>query len=326
MNRVAYLLAVLVAIASGDVLAATADAHWDLACAYPASNYHTENLERFAADVDRATGGRLKIAVHPNATLYKAPEIKRAVQNGGVEAGEILLVNFESEDPLFGLDGIPFLATSYADAMKLYKASHKALDDRLARQGLKLLFTVPWPPQGIYTNRRLTVGADLRGLKWRATSAATTQFADLVGAMAVTLPPADVPRALASGVLDAYLSSAATGYDSRMYEELKYFLDARAWLPKNAVIVSRKAFDGLDKPAQAALVKAAADAEARGWKMSEERNAWYLEQLRAKGMTIVAPSEELTADLRKAGNVMLADWLRRNGADARRIIAAYRLM
>ncbi len=326
MNRVAYLLAVLVAIASWDALAAAADARWDLACAYPASNYHTENLQRFAADVDHATGGRLKIAVHPNATLYKAPEIKRAVQNGRVEAGEILLVNFESEDPLFGLDGIPFLATSYADAMKLYKASRKALDERLARQGLKLLFTVPWPPQGIYTNRKLTAGVDLRGLKWRATSAATTQFADLVGAHAVTLPPADVPRALASGVLDAYLSSAATGYDSRMYEELRYFLDARAWLPKNAVIVSRKAFDGLDKAAQAALVKAAADAEVRGWKMSEERNAWYVEQLRAKGMTIVVPSDELTADLRKAGNAMLADWLRRNGADARKMISAYRLM
>lgn len=326
MNRAAYFLGMLVAIASGSALAAPADARWDLACAYPASNYHTKNLEQFAADVERGTGGRLRIAVHPNATLYKAPEIKGAVETGRVEAGEILLVNFESEDAFFGLDGIPFLATSYVDAMKLYKASRKSLDERLARQGLKLLFTVPWPPQGIYTNRKLTAGADLRGLKWRATSPATTQFAELVGAHAVALPPADVPQALASGVLDSYLSSAATGYDSRMYEELKYFLDARAWLPKNAVIVGRKAFDSLDKPTQAALVRAAADAETRGWKMSEERNAWYVEQLRAKGMTIVAPSEELTADLRKAGNAMLADWVRRNGADARRIIAAYRSM
>jgi TRAP-type C4-dicarboxylate transport system substrate-binding protein len=111
-----------------------------------------------------------------------------------------------------------------------------------------------------------------------------------------------------------------------MFDELKYFNDARAWLPKNAVIVSRKAFDSLDKPAQALLVKAAAEAEARGWKMSEERNAWYVEQLRANGMTIVVPSDALLADLRKAGNAMLADWLRRNGADARKVIAAYRLM
>jgi TRAP-type C4-dicarboxylate transport system substrate-binding protein len=326
MHRAAYFLGMLVAIASARALAAPGDARWNLACAYPAANYHTENLEQFAADVERGTGGHLRIEVHPNATLFKAPEIKRAVQTGRVEVGEILLVNFESEDALFGLDGIPFLATSYDDAMKLYKASRRMLDERLAKQGLKLLFTVPWPPQGVYTNRVLATGADLHGLKWRATSPATIRFAELVGAQAVALPPADVPQALAKGQLDSYLSSAATGYDSRMYEELKYFLDARAWLPKNAVIVSRKAFDSLDKPSQAALVKAGADAEARGWRMSEERNAWYVEQLRAKGMTIVAPSDALVADLRKAGNAMLADWLRRGGTDARKLIAAYRSM
>jgi TRAP-type C4-dicarboxylate transport system substrate-binding protein len=322
MKRLAAAIVTALAFA----LPAAAQTKWDVPTAYPANNFHTENLQQFAADVDKATGGKLKLQLHPNASLFKAPEIKRAVQTGRVEVGEILLVNFESEDALFGLDGIPFLATSYAEAMKLYKASRKLLDERLAKQGLKLLFTVPWPPQGIYTNRMLTAGADLRGLKWRASSLATSQFAELVGAHAVALPPTDVPQAFASGVLDSYLSSAATGYDSRMFEELKYFNDARAWLPKNAVIVGRKAFESLDKPAQAALVKAAADAEARGWKMSEERNAWYVEQLRAKGMTIVVPSDALLSDLRRAGNAMLADWLRRNGADARKMIAAYRLM
>jgi TRAP-type C4-dicarboxylate transport system substrate-binding protein len=306
-------------------LPAAAQTKWDLPTAYPANNFHTENLAQFVADVDRGTGGKLKIQLHPNASLFKAPEIKRAVQGGQAQAGEILLVNFENEDPLYGLDGIPFLATSYGDAQKLYKASRKALDDKLGKQGMKLLYTVPWPPQGIYSKKTLSSVADMKGLKWRAYSPATSKIAELVGAQPMTVQAAEVSQALATGVIDSYMSSGATGYDSKTYEQVKNWYDTQAWLPKNAVIVNQKAFDALDKPTQAALLKAAADAETRGWKLSEDKNGWYLDQLRQKGMNIQKPSEQLTADLRKVGNYMLAEWQRKAGEDGRKIIEVYRV-
>jgi TRAP-type transport system periplasmic protein len=321
MKRLAAL-----ALASTFALPALAQTKWDLPSAYPANNFHTENIQQFANDVDKATGGKLKIQIHANASLFKAPEIKRAVQGGQAQAGEILLVNFENEDPLFGIDGVPFLATSYAESMKLYKAERKALEDKLARQGLMLLYTVPWPPQGIYTNRALNSAADMKGLKWRAYSPATSKIAELVGAQPVTVQAAEVSQALATGVIDSYMSSGATGYDSKTYEHLKRFYDTQAWLPKNAVIVNKAAFDALDKPAQAAVLKAAADAETRGWKISAEKANWYTDQLKQKGMTIEKPSEQLTADMRKVGNVMLAEWLRKAGADGKKIIDQYRAM
>ena len=317
--------AVAAALGLAVALPVAAQTKWDLPTAYPASNFHTENIAQFAADVDKATSGKLKIQVHPNASLFKAPEIKRAVQGGQAQAGEILLVNFENEDPLFGLDGIPFLATSYADSFKLYKASRKALDDKLAKQGMKVLFSVPWPPQGIYTKRTLASAADMKGLKWRAYSPATSKIAELVGAQPVTVQAAEVSQALATGVIDSYMSSGATGYDSKTYEHIKNWYDTQAWLPKNAVIVNAKAFDALDKPTQAALLKAAADAETRGWKLSEEKNGWYIAQLKDKGMSIVKPSDQLTADLRRVGNHMLAEWQRKSGDDGKKVIEAYRV-
>jgi TRAP-type transport system periplasmic protein len=219
---------------------------------------------------------------------------------------------------------VPFLATSYADAFKLYKASRKALDDKLARQGLMLLYTVAWPPQGIYANRTINSAADMKGLKWRAYSPATSRIAELVGAQPVTVQASEVSQALATGVIDSYMSSGATGYDSKTYEQIKTFYDTQAWLPKNAIIVSRKAFEALDKGSQQAVLKAAADAETRGWKLSEEKTGWYLDQLRAKGMAIVKPSEQLTADLRKVGNFMLADWLKKAGPDGKKVIDNFR--
>ena len=305
-------------------LPATAQTKWDLPTAYPASNFHTENIMQFVADVDRTSGGKLKIQVHPAAALFKAPEIKRAVQGGQAQAGEILLVNYENEDPLYGLDGIPFLATSYGEAAKLYKASRKALDGKLAKQGVKLLYTVPWPPQGIYSKKTLASAADMKGLKWRAYSPATAKIAELVGAQPVTIQAAEVPQALATGVMDSYMSSGATGYDSKTYEHLKNWYDTQAWLPKNAIIINTKAFDALDKPTQAALLKAAADAETRGWKLSEEKNGWYVAQLKDKGMTIHKPSEQLMADMRRVGNFMLAEWQRKAGDEGKKVIDGYR--
>jgi TRAP-type C4-dicarboxylate transport system substrate-binding protein len=316
-------LRIAAALAALLTSAAFAQTKWDMPAAYPATNFHTENLTQFAAEVDKASGGKLKITVHPGASLFKAPEIKRAVQGGQAQIGEILLVNFANEDPVYEADGIPFLATGYAGAMKLYKAQKPFLDKKLASQGMMLLFTVPWPPQGIYTNRELKSAADMKGLKWRAYSPATAKIAELVGAQPVTIQAAELPQALATGTVDSYMSSGSTGYDSKTYEHIKKWYDTQAWLPKNAVIVNRKAFDALDKATQDVVLKAAADAEARGWKSSEEKNGWYKEQLKKNGMAIVDPPAQLMADMKKVGETMLEDYLKKAGADGKALVDAY---
>ncbi|MGE0803806.1 MAG: TRAP transporter substrate-binding protein, partial [Lautropia sp.] len=289
-----------------------------------AGNFHTEVLTQFAADVDKATAGKLKITLHPNASLFKAPEIKRAVQGGQAQAGEILMVNFENEWPLFGIDGLPFLADSYPAAMKLYQAQKPVLEKKLASQGLMLLYTVPWPPQGIYSKRTLATVGDMKGLKWRAYSPATAKIAELVGAQPVTIQAAELTQALATGVVDSYMSSGSTGYDSKTYEHVKYWYDTQAWLPKNAVLANKAAFDALDAATQKAVLAAAADAEKRGWAVSQEKNGWYLDQLRAKGMTIEPPSAQLTAGLKKVGGVLLDDWLKKAGAEGQAVVDAFR--
>jgi TRAP-type transport system periplasmic protein len=315
------LLAAAACVLASPTLAQT---KWDLPAAYPATNFHTENLTQFAADVDKATGGKLKITVHPNALLFKAPEIKRAVQGGQAQMGEILMANFANENPVYALDGIPFLAASYADAKRLYTAQKPALDKLLAAQGMQLLFSVPWPPQGIYTKKEIGSVADMRGIKWRAYSPATAKIAELIGAQPVQIQAAELSQALATGVVESYMSSGSTGYDSKTYEHIKNWYDTQAWLPKNAVIVNQKAFAALDKATQDAVLKAAADAEARGWAVSQEKNDWYKKALAEKGMKIHAPSAKLTADMQQVGTIMLADWEKQAGADGQAIVATYR--
>jgi TRAP-type C4-dicarboxylate transport system substrate-binding protein len=303
---------------------AMAQTKWNLPAAYPTDNFHTENLSAFSKDVADATGGKLQITVHANASLFKAPEIKRAVQTGQAQAGEVLMSLHENEDPLYGLDVVPFLATSFDQSKKLWDVQRPAIEKKLESQGLKLLFAVPWPPQGIFAKQEINKVEDLKGVKWRAYNVGTSRIAEIVGAQPVTVQAAELPQALATGVVTTFMTSGATGYDAKVWESLSHFYDTQAWIPKNMTFVNKAAFDALDKPTQEAILKAAKTAEERGWKSAQEKTKWYLEQLAKNGMKVQPPGPELKTGLLKVGEQLTADWLKKAGADGQAIVDAYK--
>ena len=303
---------------------AHAQTKWDLPSGYGPNTFQVQNLQAFAEEVNHATAGRLKITVHANASLFKANEIKRAVQSQQAAAGEFILSGAANEHPLFGIDSIPFLATSYADAKRLHDASKPALDKLLAAQGLKLLYAVPWPPQSLYSIKPVVQLSDLKGTRMRAYNPATSRIAELVGASPVTVQLAELPAALSTGAVHNFLTSSASGVDSKLYDTVKYFYAVAAWLPRNAVVVNQKAFDALDRQAQDSLLKAAASAEVRGWRTSEAKDGEYLQELGAKGMRIDATAEGLKRELKAVGERMTADWLGSAGAEGKAVIDAYR--
>jgi TRAP-type C4-dicarboxylate transport system substrate-binding protein len=303
---------------------AFAQVKWNLPAAYANTNYHTENLVEFAKDVERLTGGKLSITVHGNASLFKAPEIKRAVATGQAQMGEVLISIHENENPLFGIDVVPFLATSFSDAKKLWDASRPAIAKALDAQGLTVLMAVPWPPQGIYAKKDLNSVADMRGLKWRAYNVGTARIAEIVGAQPLTIQAAELPQALATGVADSFMSSGATGFDSKVWESLTHFYDTQAWIPNNVTFVNKAAFAALDKPTQDAVLKAAADAEARGRRIADERTNFFLKELAAKGMKVLPPSPAFKEGLAKVGEQLTADWLKKSGAEGATVVEAFK--
>jgi TRAP-type C4-dicarboxylate transport system substrate-binding protein len=308
------------------MITATAGAQtkWDLASGYGANTFQTKNLEQFAADVKAASGGKLLITVHSGASLFKQPEIKRAIQTGLTPAGEFIISGLANENPLFGADSIPFLATSYADAKRLYEAAKPVQARVLAGQGIKLLFSVPWPGQSLYSVKPIGSADDFKGTKMRAYNPATTKIAQMLGASPVTIQLPELGQALATGAANNFLTSSASGADGKLYEQVKYFYPVNGWLPRNVTAVSQKAFDALDKPSQDALLKAAAEAEARGWKASEQVDTDSINVLKANGVTVASPSESVRAALEKIGQAMTDDWLAATGADGKAIIDAYR--
>ncbi len=321
MKKLVFILACAATLTAPLALA---QAKWDLPTAYASNTFQTENVQQFADDVGKATGGKLKITVHAGASLYKMPEIKRAVQTGQVQIGEFILSGASNENALFGVDSIPFLATSYDAAEKLYIAARPATEKLLADQGLKLLFSVPWPGQSLYSIKPMKTMDDFKGTKMRAYNPATTRIAQLVKAQPVTIQLAELGQALATGAVDNFLTSSASGVDSKLYEQTKHFYIVSAWLPRNATVVNKKAFDALDQATQDAIVSAGKAAEVRGWAASRSKDADYIKELGKNGMTTGLPTAEIRDGLNKIGATMTEEWLKTAGPDGKAIIDAYR--
>lgn len=297
---------------------------WDLPSAYSPSNFHTQNLERFAQGVKVATGGKLTINVHSGASLYKATEIKRAVQTGQVPVGEILMTLLSNENPVFGVDGVPFLADSYEAARKLAAVQRSSVENVLDAQGLKLLFWVPWPPQGLIALKEVSSVADMAGLSFRSYDKHTARLGELVRARPVTIQAAEVTQALATGKINSLMSSAQSATDYKAWESLKYFYDVQAWLPKNMVIVNTAAFSALDKTTQGALITEAKKAEEAGWAASQQTAESTKKILASNGMKVLRPSDQLNTDLGKVGKQMLDEWLASANPDGKAVVAAFR--
>jgi TRAP-type C4-dicarboxylate transport system substrate-binding protein len=323
MTVLARALAVLIVTGAG-VTAAFAQTKWDMPTNYAAGSFHNKNIDQFAADIDKATSGSLKIAVHAGGSLFKHAEIKPAVREGRAPIGEILESMVSSEAPVYGLDSVPFLTNGYDAAKKLYAAQKPFLEKQLASEGLMLLYSVPWPPQGIYTKRDINAVEDLKGLKFRSYNAMTARIATLAGAVPTQIEVPDLPAAFASGRVDVMMTSASSGVESKAENYLTQYIDTQAWQPRNIVFVNNAAFDRLSAAEQAAMRDAATAAETRGWQMSLEEMTIKTDALKAAKINVKPPTPALKAGLTKIGVAIAAEWEKSAGADGAAILAAYR--
>jgi len=302
---------------------ALAGEKWDMPMAYSATNYHSVTGAEFGKCVTTGTGGDIEITVHPSGSLFKGNEIKRAVQTGQAPIGERLLSAHQNENTIFGVDSVPFLATSFDESDKLWAAAKPAMEKLLDAQNLVLLYAVPWPPQGLYFKKEVNSVADMKGVKFRSYNSATARLAELSGMLPVQIEAAEISQAFATGVADSMISSGATGYDSKVWESLTHFYEVDGWLPRNHVFVNKDVWNATSDASKNVVRACAALAEYAGSWRAKEYTGFTLAGLKAGGMTVGRAGDQLTADLKEIGKAMTTEWLEDAGDDGKAIVDAF---
>jgi len=322
MKKLTTLLAATALTAAAAVPAVAEK--WDMPMAYSGSNFHSVTGAEFAQCVTTGTGGDIEIVTHPSGSLFPGAQIKRAIQTGQVPIGERLLSGHQNENALFGYDSVPFLATSFDDADKLWAAAKPAIEEVLADQNLTLLYAVPWPPQGLYFRDEVTSVADMKGIKFRSYNNATSRLAELTGMLPVTIEAAEISQAFATGVADSMISSGATGYDRKVWESLNYFYEVDAWLPRNYVMVNSDVWSGVSDANKNVITACAGMAEYAGTWRAKEYTGFTLQGLRDGGMTVAPASDAMKAELQEVGATMTAEWLEAAGDAGAAIVDAFK--
>jgi len=303
---------------------ANAGEKWDMALAYGAGNFHSANATEFAKNVTDKSGGKLTIVTHPGGSLFKGGEIFRAVRTGQAPIGERFMSALGKEDPLLEVDSQPFLATSYGDAKKLYKASKDEIVKGLDSKGLVFLYAVPWPAQGLYSKKEINSIADLKGLKFRAYNSATIRIAELTGMAPTKIEAAEISQAFSTGAVESMITSPTTGKNKKIWENgVGYFYDIAAWFPKNMVIVNKDAWNKLDGATQKLLKSEAAKAEKKGWALSKKGNKDDKKALANAGMKVGKVNSALKKHFEGVGATMSKEWADRAGSRGQAVLAAY---
>jgi TRAP-type C4-dicarboxylate transport system substrate-binding protein len=303
--------------------AASAQVEWNLASRLAEGVFHTWNLRLFAKDVEETTRGQLKITIHATSSLFRHPEIKRAVKSAQVEAGTLQISSFANEDEIFNFDCIPFLATTYYENLLLWEAASPIFSARMMKEGIRVLWAEPWPPQAFYAKMRVAKVSDFKGVKFRTYNKIGSRTAELMGAHPVLIEASEVPQAFSTGMVQAMVTSSSFGASVQAWDFVKYFHDVGAWFGYDETIVNERAFQKLKPEVQTAVLEAARRAEVRGWVMSYEANELDKQRLVSNGMEIIKPSPQFMDELKTVTKVQTEEWVKAAGEDARKIIARY---
>ncbi|MCD1588911.1 TRAP transporter substrate-binding protein [Halomonas sp. IOP_14] len=318
-----YLVPVIAAVGMIYIPSLQANTSWMMATGYPDNSFFTQNLREFVEEVEEKSDGRITIDMRSNGTLVSHDEIKRSVQRGVVQLGEIRLGAYSNEHPVFRIDSLPGLATTYEEGYRLNELLQPYYEEVMAEQGILPLAYVSWPGQGFFADKPIESTDDTDGMSIRIYSQPTQQMAQELGFNATILPFSEVPQAFSTNMIDSLFTSAQTGIDVQVWDYADYFTYTGTMHNINALIINPSAFDTLDDELQQVVRDAARNAHERGWEMSQARSTENQGVLEEHGVTVTQATDELQAAINDVGETILAKWREDASDEANQIVDAY---
>lgn len=297
---------------------------WNASLPWSIKEYHTTNAFAFADAAREATGGSLEIKVFPGGVLgFKGPETLRALEEGLIDMADVPAVQEAGNEPILAMESLPFLIQTQDELRTLYRLIRPLIEKSFAEQGLKVLYIVPWPRQNIYTKTRVTSLDDLRGMKIRTYDRNSSEMMTLLGLTPLQMPSGDVVPALASGMVDAVMTSTTTAAAQQYWEFLPYiYRTNHLWL-SNIMSVRLASWNELSETDKKAIEGLASKMEEEFWKIAREDDLKKLDILIKNGMEVVELNEQLMIDMRKESRPMWDQYSARAGPEIRAILGQF---
>jgi TRAP-type C4-dicarboxylate transport system substrate-binding protein len=299
---------------------------WDMPTEYPQNAMPGLGVVTFAKHVAELSAGKLQIRPSFDAAAgIRSAGMLTAIAEGRVQAGDAFAGALETEDAIFALPSLPFLATSIADAKRLADLARPFLSAALQRKGLRLLYLTPWPPSGIWSKTPLKTASDLPSLSIRTYDKISSEVFASIGAKATPISFADTMPRLVDGSINAVLSSGDGGSGRKLWEFLPYFSEITYSLPLSVASVNQAVYDGLAPDLQEAIDAAGRQTEIELWLALSTRLQENYQRMRQNGVTIDSnPAPAIVEAFQSGAAAAQRAWCMRSGPVCIQILDAFK--
>lgn len=298
---------------------------WVANSVYPENNHNGEGLKEFAAKLDEATGGKVKLEVQLGGALgYQGPELLSAVRDGAVPVSDMLTSGVAGDEPLFEIVTLPFLVQSFEEG-KILNDIARPYFDKVAEEKWKqkILYITPWPAAGFWTKKEVKSLADMKGLKMRTYDKNGALVVEAGGGTPHPLPFSEVYSSLSTGVIDSVLTSTPTAVDAKFWEVLDFYSPVNVTMATNLVTVNLDEFNKLDKDTQAKVIEIGKEMEKRMWEIGASLDKEKEKVVNDNGIKTVKPSKEFMKELSDVTENIRQDWLKTAPPEAKEIIEKF---
>ena len=304
------------------VVPAFAQTKWDLSTVWPDSNYHTQNAKRFAREVKAASGGAIDITVKDGGQLgFKGPEQLRAVRDGLVPMADILIFQQIGDEPMAGIDSLPFLVNSFDELKIFYKYVRPEYEKMAQKHNQRVLYLAPWPTVYLFLKVKASTLEGLRNIKIRIPDKNAADMLAAVGMAPVLIPWGETIPALASGTVAGVSTSAVSAVDGKFWELLKpgYIYPTNHFWTSDMVTVNLDAWKRLKPNHQKAVLDTARKLEPEFWASSLKADDDSLKRLKEGGMEVVSVPPAMLKEFRDRSAPLLSAFIKRVPAAERPI-------
>ena len=294
-----------------------------LATVWPDGNFHTINAKKFADEVKTGTSGAVEIDVKSGGQLgFKGPEQLRAVRDGLVPMADILNIQQIGDEPIMGVEGIPFISNNIEELKVLHKYLRPEYEKVALKNNQTILYMVPWPTQYLHLKVKCESLDALKGIKIRVPDKNAQDMCSAIGMAPALIPWGETIAALSSGAVAGVSTSSVSGVDGKFWEFLKFFHQTNNAWNSQMVTINNDTWKKIPPANQKIIVDLARALEPDFWQASLQADKDSTQKLSDGGMQLVVVPEPMMADLRKRTAPLIADFFKRVPA-AEKPIKAY---
>jgi len=301
------------AAALGGCNPASAAEQWNFYMHQSAPNFATSRgAKLFTEQVEKATGGELKIRLHLAGTLQiNASNITQAVGENVVQIGDDL---FNSGNvAIAGIPRLPMLIQSYEDFAKADAVLQPYIEKGFAQKGTTVLASYTYPMQFIWGRKKLEALDDIKGMKLRVAQPEQGELVRRFGGVSITMSAPEVPSALDRGVVDGIFTA---GVGAVLWKDLlKYAYVMIVNVNNSYFIVNTDAHGKLSPEIQERLRKAAEDAARWNQDTMKAEEADSVQILKSAGYTFTSARPDETARAVDAMKPYWDDWAKSRGPE-----------